>query len=81
MWVECFKKGGIAVLQDLTRPGRPKVERSEMEWIMGEASKSRIATVALQDIRQKTRPPLHATYARKLMHRYALPSRSERKSA
>ena len=54
MWVECFKKGGIAVLRNLTRPGRPKVKRSEMEWIMGEASKSRIAAVALQDIHQKT---------------------------
>ncbi len=72
MWVERFKEGSIATLRDLPRPGRPpKVERGRMEQIMGEASRSRITAVALQqDTHQKTGAALHITYAKKLMHRF-----------
>lgn len=74
MWAERFKEGGVAALRDLPRPSRPrKVERGEMERIMGEAARSRITAVALQqDIRQKTGAAFHITYVRKLMHEYSL---------
>ena len=61
MWVERFKEGGVAALRNLLRPGRPpKVERSEMEQIMGEASRSRITAVRCSRTYAK-RPGLRST--------------------
>lgn len=65
MWVERFKKGGVAAFWNLPRrAGRP-VESGGMGRIMGEDSGQEPSVTLQQDMRQKTGAALRITRARK----------------